>query len=319
MVLEMYKYIRKYNALALLVIFAPWLSCLQATAQDKGTGDIRPSVIAGTWYPGTRDGLSHTVEHLLSGVETPRLYYRLKALVVPHAGYKYSGDVAAHAYKLLQGRHFRRIVLVGPSHHVAFKGVSVNLQSGYKTPLGIVPVDQEMAKKIVKSDTEIRWLKQAHAYEHCLEIQLPFLQTVLHDFQIIPIIMGQQDYSTCLRLAEVLVQVLGKSKDTLLLASSDLSHYHTYNQAKKLDLQFIKQVQRFNPQGLANYLSIGKCEACGGGPVVTILLAAKAMGANKSLILKYANSGDVTGDRSRVVGYVSAALITSSDRGPHPK
>ena len=123
--------------------------------------------------------------------------------------------------------------------------------------------------------------------------------------------MGQQDLATCSNLANTLVKVLGKDEGTLLLASSDLSHFHPYSQAKELDLQFIKHVRRLDPQGLAKDLSTKRCEACGGGPVITILLAAQKLGADRAEILKYANSGDVTGDRSRVVGYLAAALVSA--------
>ena len=197
---------------------------------------------------------------------------------------------------------------MGPCHRVGFEGVSVNLQSGYKTPLGVVPIDQEMAKKILDSGPNIRWLRRAHAQEHCLEIQLPFLQTALNNFQIVPILMGQQDYNTCSRLANTLVQVMGSAEDTLILASSDLSHFHPYDQARALDLEFIKRVKGFDPEGLARDLSAGKCKACGRGPVITTLLAARMLGADQAVVLNYANSGDVTGDHRSVVGYMSAVL-----------
>lgn len=302
------------------------LACLISLAfllppQTSGTDkeDLRPSILAGRWYPQSQDALAQTIQRLLSRVKTPILDGELKAIIVPHAGYSYSGYVAAHAYKLLSKKQFRRVILIGPSHRTGFRGVSVNLQAGYETPLGIVPVDQEMARKILNTGPNIRWLRKAHAFEHSLEIQLPFLQTVLHNFKIVPIIMGQQDFETCLSLANTLVQVLKDTKDTLLLASSDLSHYHPYNKANTLDHQFIKDLQRFDPQGLSKDLILGKCEACGGGPVITTLLASKAIGADQAIILNHANSGDITGDHSQVVGYLSAALIKSSDTGPHPK
>ena len=233
----------------------------------------------------------------------------LKALIVPHAGYMYSGQVAAHAYRLLQDMDFKRVIMVGPSHRARFKGASINLQYGYKTPLGIVPVDQDLARKIIDTSDQIRWVPQAHAREHSLEIQLPFLQTVLNEFQIVPIIMGEQDFKTCSDLADSLLQVIGTVGKTLFLASSDLSHFHSYKRAKELDMRFIKHVREFDPNGLASAISTGSCEACGGGPAITIMLTAQRLGANRTLILKYANSGDVTGDRNRVVGYLSAALI----------
>ncbi|MBK5101239.1 MAG: AmmeMemoRadiSam system protein B [Desulfobacteraceae bacterium] len=305
--------------LVFLILCTPWFFPFHAGASEEDLKDLRPSILAGTWYPGSRKALGKNVQRLLSTIDPPPLEGTLKALVVPHAGYRYSGHVAAHAYALLQQRQFRRIILLGPSHRTPFKGSSVNLQSGYETPLGIVPVDQEMGRKILNAGTHIRWFKQAHALEHSLEIQLPFLQTVLDNFKIVPILMGQQDLESCINLAHSLVGILKNTQDTLLIASTDLSHFHQYSQAKALDLKFIEQVRRLNPQGLAKDLRAEKCEACGGGPVITIMLAAQALGANRAEILNYANSGDVTGDHSRVVGYLSAALIRSSGTGPHPR
>jgi AmmeMemoRadiSam system protein B len=204
---------------------------------------------------------------------------------------------------------FKRVIMIGPSHRVRFKGASANLQSGYRTPLGTVPLDQNLAKKIIDISPQIKWVPRAHAHEHSLEIQLPFLQTVLSDFQIVPILMGQQDFNTCSDLAASLVKVLSNMEKTLILASSDLSHFHNYNQANRLDKEFAKHVRNFNPTGLANSLSSGSCEACGGGPVITVMLVAKASGANRTMILNYANSGDITGDHRRVVGYLSAVLL----------
>jgi AmmeMemoRadiSam system protein B len=301
-------YLFRTFILAQLFISALSLFPANAAGEQGGLKDVRPSVLAGTWYPGSKDTLAKSIAGYLSRVKTPHIDGKLKAVIVPHAGHRYSGQVAAHAYRLLEGSQFRRIILVGPSHRVGFEGASVNLQSGYKTPLGIVPIDQKMARGILDSGPHIRWIKRAHAREHCLEIQLPFLQTVINDLHIVPILMGQQDYKTCSMLASTLVQIMGSAEDTLILASSDLSHFHPYERARALDFKFIERVKGFDPKGLVKDLSTGKCEACGGGPVITTLLAARMLKANQSVVLNYANSGDVTGDHSSVVGYMSAAL-----------
>jgi AmmeMemoRadiSam system protein B len=301
------------------VILALWLFPSRVEADEKGLGNLRPSILAGTWYAGDRNALAQSIQDSLSSAEIPHLKGKLIALIVPHAGHRYSGGVAAHAYRLLQGRQFGRVVLVGPSHRGAFKGASVNCQSGYETPLGVVPVDRGFARKMLDAGTHVRWLKEAHAFEHSLEIQLPFLQTVLKNFKIVPILMGQQDLDTCVNLAHTLAPILKNTEDTLLIASTDLSHFHPSRQAKALDLQFIDRVRRLDPQGIAKDLREGKSEACGGGPVITVMLLAQALGANRAEILNYADSGQVTGDHGRVVGYLSAALIRSSDTGPHPR
>lgn len=305
----------KYTRLgALLLILAPLTLLLegslsQASGEEPGAADIRNPILAGTWYPGNPDALKRMIRGLLSEatVEPPK--GQLKALIVPHAGYRFSGHVAAHAYKLIESMPFRRVVLVGPSHRLSFRGVSVGLQSAYKTPLGLVPVDQSFAKSLLKAGAHVRWVPQAHSREHSLEIQLPFLQMVLKNFQIVPILMGDQDFGASSRLAEDLVRVMGDSEGSLLLASTDLSHFHSYERAKALDGRFMKLLQDLDPEGLAGSLASGSCEACGKGPALAVMLAAQKLAVNRAVILKYANSGDVTGDHKEVVGYLSAALI----------
>jgi AmmeMemoRadiSam system protein B len=311
------KWSHRYINSLVVIIPALWQVSAAAFVEAKNVQDVRASILAGRWYPKSPSSLTKSIDDFLSRADTPRLNGKLIAVIVPHAGHVYSGQVAAHAYRSFKGKRFRRIVLLGPSHHMRFRGVSVNLQSGYETPLGLVPVDQNLGRKLLGAGSYIRWLKGAHAREHSLEIQLPFLQRGLSDFQIVPILMGQQDYETCSELATTLKQVLGTPEETMILASSDLSHFHTYERAKALDSQFIKRVQTLDAKGLAQDLAAGTCEACGGGPVITTLLTAQKMGANRAIILSYANSGDVTGDHRRVVGYMSAALIKSSDKGPH--
>jgi len=308
-----------HSILACFILLGLLLHPLKTRAEEKNPQDVRPSILAGTWYPGNPADLTRTIQVYLSRVQMSGLDGKLKALIVPHAGYVYSGQVAAHAYRLLQKRQFRRVILIGPSHRLRFAGVSVNLQSGYETPLGIVPVDLKLAEKILNQGPNTRWLREAHSSEHSLEIQLPFLQTVLKSFKIVPIIMGRQDPDTCSNLSKTIVKVLADAEDTLLIASTDLSHFHSYNQAKALDQIFIDHLKMFDPQGLSKDLLLGKCEACGGGPVISVLRAARDLGADQTSILNYANSGDVTGNRRRVVGYLSAAVLRSSDTGTRPR
>jgi AmmeMemoRadiSam system protein B len=210
----------------------------------------------------------------------------------------------------------KRVVMIGPSHRARFRGVSVNLQAGYSTPLGTVPVDLEFAKKLIGAGPKSNCVPQAHAAEHCLEIQVPFLQTVLGDFQIVPILMGEQNEETCKALAGNLAQMMKGQDRTLLLASTDLSHFYTYERARELDLEFVRRVNEFDPEALSGALSSGLCEACGEGAALSVMMAARELGANRSVILRYANSGDVTGDRRRVVGYLSAALFKETESDP---
>lgn len=288
-------------------VYATW-----AIGEEEVGEDIRAPILSGTWYPGKKSALIRSVNDYLTRAKVESLEGEIKAVIVPHAGHIYSGQVAAHAYGLLKKKDFTRVIMIGPSHRVGFRGVSINLQSGYKTPLGVTRVDQALARKLIESSDQIRYIPKAHASEHSLEIQLPFLQTVLGDFHMVPILMGEQGFKACSNLARSLVGVMGNLEKTLILASSDLSHFHKYDRALELDRQFIKQVKKYDPRGLAGSLSSRMSEACGGGPVISAMLAAKELGADRSVILDYANSGDVTGDRRSVVGYLSAVLVKSS-------
>jgi AmmeMemoRadiSam system protein B/AmmeMemoRadiSam system protein A len=276
---------------------------------------VRESVIAGSWYPGDPARLTKDIKGYLKQVPAHKIEGELIALISPHAGYMYSGQVAAHAYKLLEGKGYDIVVIVAPSHRTYFKGASVYPKGGYRTPLGIVPIAEEITEALMKKSPLIDSIPQAHAQEHSLEIQLPFLQVVLKDFRLVPIVMGEQDLPMCKELSAAIADVI-KGKHALMIASTDLSHFHTYNEAVALDQKVVEHVGAFDPGGLSKALKQGECEACGGGPVVAVMLAAQTLGADKSEVLNYANSGDVTGDHSSVVGYMAAVLYrgTGSSR-----
>lgn len=274
--------------------------------------EIKKSLLAGSWYPGKAQELRSLIRNFLQAVpESAGISGELKALIVPHAGYIYSGGVAAYAYRLLKDRPITRVAVVAPSHRYPFRGASVDLLVGYETPLGIVPVDLVLSRKLIEADPIFRHVPQGHAQEHALEIQLPFLQEVLKDFQLLPIIQGSQDPQTCERMAQTLARVL-KDQGVLLVASTDLSHFHGYDRAVALDRRILERVAAFDEEGLLKDLTEERVEACGGGPMVTVMKTARLWGADQSRVLKYANSGDVTGDRSGVVGYLAAVLFTSA-------
>ncbi|MFO7784574.1 MAG: AmmeMemoRadiSam system protein B [Thermodesulfobacteriota bacterium] len=297
-------------AALLMCLLLWWGFCPEAAdAEDPPGGGVRRSILQGAWYPADPGVLSRLIHSSLSDATPPEVKGRIRGLVVPHAGYQYSGPVAAHAYRLIQGRTVERVVLVGPSHRMRFDGISVSRHDAYETPLGRVPVDRSLADRLIGFDPEIRFVPDAHAVEHSLEIQLPFLQTVLKDVSIVPVIMGRQDPAACSLLAEALVRIVGDDRATLIVASTDLSHFHDDTTARALDRVFTRHVKDFDPEGLSLALAAGQCEACGGGAVVTVLTAFEKLGAGRCVILEYATSGDVTGDRKRVVGYLSAAIL----------
>lgn len=273
--------------------------------------DIRKSVIAGTWYPGDPSTLRNEIRRYLEKVPPQDLGGAVAGLVSPHAGYVYSGQVAAYGYKLIEGRRYDAVVVIGPSHRVLFHGASVWPSGGYETPLGVVPVDRELAGAILAADPVLNDERKPHAAEHSVEIQLPFLQVALGSFPFVPVVMGFQDWQSCEALAGAIVRA-ARGRNVLVVGSSDLSHFHDYEKARRLDQSVIDLVGNRDSRGLAHRLEDGTSEACGGGPIVTAMLVAEKSGALGAKVLRYANSGDVSGDRRQVVGYLSAAFFRES-------
>jgi AmmeMemoRadiSam system protein B len=272
---------------------------------------IRPAAVAGTWYPGTAPALAAAVDrHLGAADRVDRdLPGDLVALVAPHAGLMYSGPVAAHAYRLLRGRAFDVVVLVGPSHFVGFDGVSIVASGGFDTPLGVAPIDVEAARAIASASPVVHALPSAHAREHSLEMQLPFVAHLAPGVPIVPLVMGYQTAETASALGAALAKAL-RGRKALIVASTDLSHYHEAKTAAALDAVVIDCVSRFDADGLQDALDARPEHACGGGPTVAVMRAAQLAGARDAVVLNYADSGDVSGDKSAVVGYVAAALGT---------
>ena len=278
-------------------------------------GQTRKPAVAGQFYPGDSVTLSKEITGYYKNARKEPIPGKIVALISPHAGYMYSGQVAAYTYKLLEGFSYETVVVISPSHVAYFPGASVYNGGAYQTPLGIIPVDTTLAGEIASVNKRVFLSDQGHGFsgqrgEHAIEVQLPFLQLVLGKFKLVPIVIGNQDWATCQALAEALQKPL-KGKNVLIVASSDLSHYHPYNEAVRLDSVVINHVDSFDPEGLFDDLGAGLCEACGGSPIAAVMLAAKGLGADKAKVVRYANSGDVTGDKSAVVGYMAAVVYDS--------
>jgi len=285
------------------------------TARDE---KVRNPGAAGSFYPGDSLTLSQSVITLLNQAVPPEIDGTLIGLVAPHAGYVYSGHVAASGYDLLKNKSIDRVVVISPSHVVAFDGSSVYNGTGYRTPLGTIPVDQEFCKKLADQHSSITLSEEGHESirqgrkEHALEVQLPFLQSVLKKFKLVPIIMGDQQYETCRALGIALSNLITDSK-TIIVASSDLSHFHPYNEAVKLDEKVLTAVKEWDYLNLSRNLNRRIWEACGGGPIVATMIACERLGANEARVIKYANSGDVpVGEKSSVVGYMSAVFYKTA-------
>ncbi len=278
-------------------------------------GQTRKPAVAGQFYPGDPVTLTRQLSDFFKKAKKEPIPGKIMGLIAPHAGYVYSGQVAAYAFKFLEGLSFETVVVISPSHIVYFQGASIYNGGAFETPLGTIPVDTTLAGKIADANERVFLSTRGHGFmgmrgEHAIEVELPFLQVVLGKFKLVPIVIGDQDWATCEALAEALIKAL-KGKSALIVASSDLSHYHPYDEAVKLDNIVIDHVNGFDQEGLFTDLSAGICEACGGSPIVATMLAAKGLGADKAKVLKYANSGDVTGDKSAVVGYMAAVMYSS--------
>jgi AmmeMemoRadiSam system protein B len=269
---------------------------------------VREPAVAGSWYPGQPQALAEEVERHLGAARPEPVAGELVGLISPHAGLRYSGPVAAWGYSLLRGRPPRTVVLVGPSHRIAFDGVSVWARGEWRTPLGALPIDEDLAARLLAAGDRVREDQRPHLTEHSLEMQLPFLKHLGPDARIVPALMGSQTRREVEALADALARVL-QAGEALLVASSDLSHYHPAARAAQLDAMVTERVGRFDAQGLMELLEQNPDHACGGGPMVAVLKAAAALGADAARVLRYADSGDVEdGDKGRVVGYLSAAL-----------
>ena len=272
---------------------------------------IRRAAVAGTWYPGDPRALASAVDsHLTTATRDVR--GDLVALIAPHAGLMYSGPVAAHAYRLLRNRRFEVAVLVGPSHFVGFSGVSVQPSGGYETPLGVASIDEPCAEALLRATPIVHDHRPAHGREHSLEMQLPFLQHLAPKTKIVPLVFGYQTEETARALGEALAAVLS-GRHALLIASTDLSHYHDSSTAAELDGIVVDCVRACDPDALQRVLTARPDHACGGGPAVAVMRAARLLGARESLVLHYADSGDVSGDKSAVVGYMAAAMGNFTD------
>jgi AmmeMemoRadiSam system protein B len=279
--------------------------------KDTDSAKVRRSVIAGTWYPGSSSVLADTIDQFLREADTEPIVGELHGLISPHAGYSYSGRVAAHAYKQLMGRTYSTVAVISPVHQPYGGQYLATSSDYYETPLGLVKVDRERLDEVDR-EIQLRYLDWDE--EHSLEIQLPFLQHLLSDFSLVPIMMGEQSLSSCRELSAALVRVL-KGRDALLVASSDLAHLNNYQEVIAHDQFVRKYVEDFDPEGLSDSLMRREAQACGGGPIVTVMLTAKARGADRSKILNYMNSGDVTGIKTPgqyTVGYMAAALYKAA-------
>jgi AmmeMemoRadiSam system protein B len=275
------------------------------SGSSKGT---RKPAVAGAFYPGSASSLKSMINEFLANVEKVTIDGKIVGLIVPHAGYVYSGQVAAYAYKQIEGMDFDTVIMLGVSHRVPFRGANIYKSGAYETPLGAVEVDETLASELMDRTDIFDSYPNADSTEHSLEVQIPFLQVVLTNFKIVPILMREWTGMIGQAVSDAIAESI-KGKNVLIVTSTDMSHYHPYKEAVSMDDVALTSIKRMDIEQLEDDLMSGEAELCGAGAVLTTLMIAQNLDADGIEILKYANSGDVTGDKSDgVVGYFSAVI-----------
>lgn len=272
--------------------------------------DIRPSPLAGTWYPRDPTVLIHNLSRYLADANPQMPAGKIWGIVAPHAGYIYSGPVAAYAFKCVQALRPEIVVVISPMHSSDRAPILTTGHQAYDTPLGAVPVDVEAVRRLDRALQERLGRKLKPIYndpEHALEIELPFLQYVLGEFQLLPLMLAEQRVRTIEALGGALAETV-RGRPVLFVASSDLSHFYPQARARELDTELLRRVEAFDPQAVMDAEEEGVGFACGRGAIAAVLWATRALGANRAGVLRYATSGDVTGDLTAVVGYGAAAI-----------
>jgi AmmeMemoRadiSam system protein B len=298
-----------------IIVITLCLPFTHLTAQER----IRKPAVAGYFYPKDKKELTKTVDDFISNVKHQQIGGKIVGIMSPHAGYVFSGQVAAYSYRHIMDIQYDTVILLGPSHRVYLKGASVGNWDAYSTPLGKVKVNREIVASLLSTGEPFHFVEQAHIREHSVETQIPFLQRVLKNFDIVPIVMGSLSLAYCKKISETLAEIV-KKRNVLFVASSDMSHYPNYTNANNVDRNTLSLIRKCDPNLVftseKRVLSKGipnlSTTLCGLSSVVTVMMTAKQLGGNSVKILHYANSGDVVingrRETQRVVGYGSAAF-----------
>jgi AmmeMemoRadiSam system protein B/AmmeMemoRadiSam system protein A len=297
--------------MALIRIFMMLVLSCQLLSTACLAADIKEPNVAGSFYPANPQELARMVDNFLSNARPLAPQGNIFALICPHAGYEFSGQVAACAYKLIKDRPYHTVVVIGPSHYYGFSGVSVYPEGIFRTPLGDLEIDSEFAQKLLNREKNIIFEPMAFQKEHSVEVQLPFLQRVLSGFKIVPIVMGDCSLSTCQKLADLLKETIAGRQDVLVIASSDMYHGYDYEEADAVDRDTLTYLKDMDASGLYYGLRKGSLQLCGGFGVVSTIMLAKDLGHNKLSVLKHTNSAEVTGRKIKgiwTVGYASCVI-----------
>ena len=285
--------------------------CYNRSESMSKITDIRPSPLAGSWFPASPVKLAESVDLYIQQAELPHISGDIIALISPHAGHVYSGPVAGYCFAALQDLRPDLVVILSPYHQYHPSAILTTSHQAYQTPLGIVPVDMEILDVVDQALQEragVQLTRIKNDSEHAVEILLPFFQRALSgEFRLLPLMIRQQDPALMRTLGTILADLI-KKKKTLLTASTDLSHFHPADKAHELDQTIINHIKELNPDGLFQAQDQGSGSACGIGALAAVIWAAKDEPPVTAHQLRYAHSGDITGDNSSVVGYTAAVI-----------
>ncbi len=308
--------IRYYRVISSIILCV--IGCIICIATAMGAEKIRKSPIAGSWYPGEKKQLQRQIEDYLAKAHPPALDGRMFALISPHAGIEYSGLAAAHGYKLLQGQKIKRVIVLGPSHYAGFRGLATSAEEYYETPLGRIKVDRTISDELYRKPL-FQGPRSAELQEHSLEMQLPFLQVVIGEFVLVPLVVGELSETDYAEASQTLLPYL--DSETVIVASSDFTHYgyrfgyvpftdNPRENLKKLDHGAINKIIAKDFKGFNCYVQETGATICGMRPIGIILkmLPAQARGS----LVNYYTSGDLTGDFSSSVSYASIVFTMPS-------
>jgi AmmeMemoRadiSam system protein B len=280
------------------------------------SGRIRKPAVAGFFYPGSAQALADEIDAMIEAAGAPATVPAAgiaRVLVSPHAGYRYSGPVAAHGFRYLRGQDAHTVVVISPSHVEYFGFSSVYGGGGYETPLGVATTSTELSRRLASANDRVIESDNGHEQmhltrqEHALEVQIPFLQRALNSFELVAVVMGDQGWDNCVALGEAL-KPLAEDPGVLIVASTDLSHFHGADRATELDGAFRDALLTMDAAALYETVESGRSEACGAGPVIASLMATESLANRACAALSLRNSGDAAGDYSNVVGYLSAVI-----------
>lgn len=300
------------NKIVLLIQIFVLFSCLNCFAS------VKQPEFAGQFYPLQKEELSAMLDKLLEKAVINPISGGIFVLISPHAGYGYSGPTAAYGYKLIKSRPYKTVIILGTSHHKPFPGAAVYPHGSFKTSLGVLRVDDEFTRSLIGKDPDVFVDESAFSGEHSVEVQLPFLQSVLGDFKIVPVVIGDCSLANCKKIASIIKEAINSRKDVLLVVSTDLYHGYDLKEADQIDMFTLELIKKMDYEGLYYSLRDAKAQACGGFAMVIALNIAKETGYDKVEVLNHTNSAIVTGEAATgqwTVGY--ASIVVYNPEGAH--